>query len=177
MHPTPRLNTLALLLLGALCACATPDAARDAAPSTDAAGGRRVVIGLYDAKGELRLDLANENHPDLAHVYSRQRADATLKLAPDELMDDLLGDLSRLSFGSLAAAGDPPSPGPAVRGWVTVEEGSGRRTFVVPAAGASAEQLQAFAHMKLLINEYYMHVGGLQFVTNPEGHDIFRGPK
>ncbi len=135
------------------------------------------MVGLYDSKGDLRLDLANEGHPELADVYSRQLPDATLKLAPDTLMDELLDDLSRLSFASLAAEGDPPSPGPAVRGWVSVDDGDGRRTFVVPASGATPEQLQAFAFMKLTINEYYTHVGGLQFVTNPQGHDIFRKPR
>ena len=135
------------------------------------------MVELYDAKGDLHLDLANEGHPELAGVYSRQRADATLKLAPEDLMSDLVGDLSHLSFATLSAPGDPPPPGSAVRGWVSVEDDSGRHTFVVPAAGATPDQLQAFANMKLLINEYYTHVGGLQFVTNPQGHDIFRGPK
>jgi hypothetical protein len=177
LHRTPRLHTLALPLLGALLACAGPDVAKEPASSADAAGGRRIQVGLYDAKGEIRLDLANEGHPELAGIYSRQLPDATLKLAPEALMDDLVQDLGRLSFAALSVTGDPPSAGAAVRGWVTVEANDSRRTFIVPASGASAEQLQAFSNMKLLINEYYTHVGGLQFVTNPQGHDIFRGPK
>ena len=136
-----------------------------------------MVVRLYDSKGDLHLDLANEGHPELADVYSSQREDATLKLAPFDLMNDLVGDLAQLSFDTLAAAGGPPGPGPAVRGWVTVETDAGLRTFVMPAAGASDAQRQAFPNMKLVINEYYTHVGGLQFVTNPQGHDIFRGPK
>jgi len=37
-----------------------------------------------------------------------------------------------------------------------------------------ADQLQAFAYMKLVFNEYYSHVGGLQYIQNPEGGDLFR---
>jgi hypothetical protein len=143
------------------------------APGADAAG-RRVVVGLYDAKGPVHLDLANQSHPELADVYSHQRQDASLKLAPDELMLDLVRDLDQLAFSELAAEGEPPGDGPAVRGWVSVTDGASRRIFVLPAQGASREQLEAFAGMKLVINEYYTHVGGLQFVNNPQGHDIFR---
>ena len=159
-----------MALLGALCACSGPGTQHAAGD----AGGRRVIVGLYDAKGPVHLDLANASHPELADVYSHQRQDAALKLAPDELMEDLLGDLAQLAFGSLAEAGGPPRDGAGVRGWVSVDDDGVLRTFVVPAEGASRQQLEAFVGMKLVINEYYTHVGGLQFVTNPEGHDIFR---
>ena len=131
-------------------------------------------MGLYDSKGPVHLDLANESHPELADVYSHQRPDAALKLAPDELMTELLRDLEQLSFAALSAVGDPPADGPQVRGWVCVDDGDARRTFVLPAEGATRQQLEAFVGMKLVINEYYTHVGGLQFVNNPQGHDIFR---
>lgn len=136
-----------------------------------------MVVGLYDAKGEVRLELANASHPDLADTYSHQRSDAALKLAPDELLDDLVRDLGRLGFADLGAEGPPPPADPGVRGWVTLNEDGRLRTFVVPARGASTEALQAFAYMKLTFNEYYTHVGGLQFVNNPQGHDIFRSPR
>jgi len=69
---------------------------------------------------------------------------------------------------------EAPTPTGGLRGWVTVRQGSQSRTFVVPASGGTAEQLQAFVSMKLLMDAYYGQVGGLQFVTNPEGSSIFR---
>jgi len=132
------------------------------------------VVGLYDSKGPIHLDLANATHPELADVYSHQRKDAALKLAPDELMDQLLEDLAQLSFADLSASGDPPADGSPVRGWVYVDEDGTRRTFVVPVEGASKEQLEKFVGMKLVINEYYTHQGALQFVNNPQGKAIFR---
>jgi hypothetical protein len=163
-----RSAALLLTLLAALSACAGPGSAT----------GHRVLVGLYDSKTELHLDLANETHPDYADVYSQERRTADLKLAPDALMDQLVLDLDqRLGFAKLAATSSPPPAGPAVRGWVTVQENGQQRTFVVPAQGASAEQLQAFVDMKLLLNEVYMHLGGLQFVKNPQGAGIFHESK
>jgi hypothetical protein len=173
LHGTPRIAALFLALLAGLPACSSTSAS-DSAASRSMPVGRRVVVGLYDSRGPVHLELAPDNHPDFADVYSHPRPDAALKLAPPELVDDLLRDLERLSFGALSAPGGPPPAGPGVRGWVTLQDGSQRRTFVVPASGAPPEALQAFAYMKLLVNEYYTHVGGLQFVNNPEGHDIFR---
>jgi hypothetical protein len=159
---------LFLTLLAALSACAGPGQAT----------GHRVLVGLYDAKTELHLELANASHPDFAGVYSKERQNADLKLAPDELMDQLVVDLDgRLGFAKLAVPGNPPASGPAVRGWVTVSQDGVRRTFVVPAQNATAEQLQAFVNMKLVLNDVFMHVGGLQFVNNPQGGDIFRDSK
>jgi hypothetical protein len=159
---------LLLTLLAALSACAGPGAATS----------HRVLVGLYDSKTDLHLDLANESHPDFANVYSQQRRNADLKLAPDDLMDQLVHDLDeKLGFAGLAATGDPPEPGAGIRGWVTIQADGSKRTFVVPAQGASAEQLQAFAKMKLVLNDVFMHVGGLQFVNNPQGHDIFHETK
>lgn len=136
------------------------------------------MVGLYDAKTDLHLDLANESHPDYAKVYSQERRSADLKLAPDELMEQLVRDLDeRLGFAMLATAGDPPAPSAAIRGWVTVQQDASRRTFVVPARNATAEQLQAFVNMKLVLNDVFTHVGGLQFVNNPQGADIFRDAK
>jgi hypothetical protein len=130
---------------------------------------------LYDARHQLHLELANESHPELADVYSTKRSDNTLKLAPDALMADLIRDLSREGFDKLATDGEPPSIAPG-RGWVTVQQGDRTRTYVVPAETvATAEQLGAFTRMKLWINEYYSHLGALQFIDNPQGAAIFKG--
>jgi len=165
---TPRFAALLLTLAAALSACA--------GPSQPSPAGAGVVVGLYDSKSGLHLDLANASHPDYADVYSRERADAALKVAPDELMQQLVRDLTeRLGFDGLSTEGSPPKSGASLRGWVVIDRGGKRRTFSVPATGATAEQLQAFVAMKLVISEYYTHLGGLQFVNNPQGADIFRG--
>lgn len=169
----PRIAALFVALLAVLPACSGPGSASGSETGARPLG-RRVLVALYDAKGPVHLELAPASHPDFADVYSRPRPDASLKLAPDELVEDLLRDLEGLSFASLAVDGPPPRASPGLRGWVCIEDSGRARTFVVPAAGASPEALQAFAYMKLLINEYYTHVGGLQFVENPQGHDIFR---
>jgi hypothetical protein len=174
LHRPLRIPALGLALLAALAACAgtVGDASR-----AGLRPGRRVVVGLYDAKGAIRLELANASHPDLADAYSHPRPDAALKLAPDELLDDLVRDLGRLGFEGLGKDGPPPAADSGVRGWVSLNQDGRLRTFVVPAMGASPEAQQAFAYMKLAFNEYYTHVGGLQFVNNPQGHDIFRKPQ
>jgi len=136
------------------------------------------VVGLYDSKGAggpLHLDLASASQPEeVVDVYSQRRSSATLKLLPDEYMQAMLDHLGTLDFADLAAAGDPPPDGPAVRGWVYVDDDGVRRTFVVPAEGATARQLQAFVDMKLAISQLYNHVAGLQHVSNPQGAAIFR---
>jgi len=159
---------LFLTLLAALSACAGPGQAT----------GHRVLVGLYDAKTDLHLDLANESHPEFAKVYSQERRDANLKLAPDDLMEQLVRDLDeRLGFATLAVTGGPPAPSAAIRGWVTVQQDAAKRTFAVPAKNATAEQLQAFVNMKLVLNDVFTHVGALQFVNNPQGSSIFRDSK
>lgn len=131
------------------------------------------MVRLYDARNNLLLELANESHPDFQDLYSRPRSSASLKLAPDELMDDLIGDLDQLDFADLASNGPAPSRSDA-RGWVELREGNTVRTFIVPASSATRQVMEAFASMKLLVGYYYSHIGGLQFIDNPDGADIFR---
>ncbi|MHC4844629.1 MAG: hypothetical protein ACYTCU_00555 [Planctomycetota bacterium] len=135
----------------------------------------RLMVRLYDARNNLLLELANESHPDYQDVYSSARATASLKLAPDDLMGDLIRDLDRLDFEGLAAEGAAPAGG--VRGWVEVREGNRARAFILPADSASAEALESFANMKHVVAYYYQHIGGLQFIDNPQGADIFRSQR
>jgi hypothetical protein len=162
-------RTLIMLVLGSLVLAAC--AGTSGAPS--AALEARTVVRLYDAGSRLRLELANESHPELQDVYSRRRPDASLKLAPDELIGDLVRDLERLEFAALSSQGGPPDEA-SLRGWVQIESDGVERTFAVPSEAPSAEELQAFAYMKLVFNEYYSHVGGLQYIQNPQGGDLFR---
>jgi len=131
------------------------------------------MVRLYDAKNNLLLELANESHPDYQDVYSSARASASLKLAPDDLMDDLIRDLDKLEFQDLAGSGTAPQAS-GIRGWVEVRDGSSAHTFVMPNNDATAEMIEAFASMKLVVQYYYGHIGGLQFIDNPAGADIFR---
>jgi hypothetical protein len=162
-------SALLLGLVGLHCtACAGP---------AGGASGHRVLVRLYDAEDDVRLELANESHPELRDVYSRPREDAALKLAPDALMDDLLASIEQIHFEQLATPGEPPAEQEAaprgLRGWVSVSEDGEQRTFLVPAQQPTAEQLQAYTRMKLVINHYYSQVGGLQFIRNPQGHELF----
>jgi hypothetical protein len=151
-----------------LAACAGPGGA---------ASGDRVLVRLYDAENDTCLELANASHPDLRDVYSQRRPDADLKLAPDDLMGQLLQSLDSVRFGALSTPGAPPpeelTAAEGLRGWVEVAHNGEVRTFRVPALRPSADQLQAFTRMKLVISEYYSHVGGLQFIDNPQGHRVF----
>lgn len=170
----------ALLLLGlAVGACAS-------IPEVDVPAGSRVEVRLYDAGQAIELHLANASHPDLQDVYSERRRSAALKLAPDQLMGQLLASLERAEldvYGTQVAGqpagadagaaysagfrealfGVPPRTGLAVR------RGAAWTRFREPAADASEQERAAFARCKLVINEYYSHVGGLQYIANPEG--------
>ncbi|MHC5211994.1 MAG: hypothetical protein ACYTG2_14845 [Planctomycetota bacterium] len=139
--------------------------------------GHRVVVRLYDAETDVLLELANDSHPELHDVYSQRRADAALKLAPDELMDELVASIEHVRFRELATEGAAPAieeaPIRGLRGWVSISQNGEDATFLVPSGQPSAEQLQAFSRMKLVINEYYSRLGGLQYIQNPKGKNVF----
>jgi len=152
-------------LLGLLPACG-------AVPMLDHSDAR-LMVRLYDARNNLLLELANESHPDYQDVYSSARASASLKLAPDDLMGDLIRDLDSLDFQALADNGAAPRSA-GIRGWVEVRNGGDAHTFVLPDGDATDEMVAAFGSMKLVVGYYYGHIGGLQFIDNPAGADIFR---
>lgn len=165
MIPTRGLLLTGLLVL-AQVACAS------AVPAVPVAPGSRVVVRLYDARSGIELALANESHPELRHVYSEARASATLKLAPDQLIGELLASLDLAGF---ATYGQPaPHEPPRERGFVSVSHDDLLRVVSEPSKGADAELRQAWSRLKLVMDYYYQHVGSLQFVTNPKGDDVFR---
>jgi hypothetical protein len=161
------------LLLGLLAtACAGP---------SGAASGHRVIVRLYDAEYGTHLELANETHPELRDAYSQRKADASLKLVPDELMADLVASIEQVHFDTLSTPGAPPDRAEAadrgLRGWVALDQDGDERTFLIPLDQATSEQLQAYFRMKLVINHFYGGVSGLQYIQNPQGHRIFEsGP-
>jgi hypothetical protein len=164
--PTTRGLLLAGLLAALGAACATT------VPAVPVAAGSRVVVRLYDAGTGIELALANESHPELRDVYSQQRESAALKLAPDQLVGELLA--------SLDAAGFDPFGQPAARepdratSFLSVRHDGSLRVFPRPVAGDAVEQRQAFTRLKLVMDHYYRHVGSLQFVENPQGEQLFR---
>ncbi len=135
-------------------------------------GGDRLLVRLYDGRSKVLLQLSNESNPDLADIYSTEQPDASLKLAPDELLDELIADLDTLNFQTLSTPGAPPASG--VRGWIEVRRNGSGRTFAVPTVGPTADQLSAFVYMKLTVNEYYSHIGSAQFIENPEGGALLK---
>jgi hypothetical protein len=154
-----------LLLLGAcVAACAGPGLF---------GSDQRTLVRLYDADTGVRLELANQSHPDYRDLYSHPRSEANLKLAPDELLESLLDRLDDLNFDRLSAPGGPPDQA-ALLGWLEVSDGSQTRTFAVPRSGATREQLSSFAQMQLAVSDTFTHVTGLQYIDNPKGADLFR---
>ncbi|MFT7461827.1 MAG: hypothetical protein ACI9EF_000161 [Pseudohongiellaceae bacterium] len=140
-------------------------------PSVPVPVGSRVMVRLYDANSGIELALANESHPGMQEVYSHARVDASLKLAPDELMGQLLASLSNNGFDRFAQDEQPPKG--KKRSYLAVEHDGRHSVFNQPARSADVETHQAFARMKLLMAHYYTPVGSLQYVDNPEGGDIF----
>lgn len=151
-----------LLLVSAAAACSGP-----------LLGSDNTLVRLYDAHTGVRIELANEGHPDYRDVYSHPRSEATLKLAPNELIETLLDRLDDLNFDKLSAPGAPPESAELL-GWLEVVQDGQPRTFVVPRSGATREQLSRFAQMQLAVSEAYTHVSGLQYIDNPEGANLFR---
>ncbi len=129
-------------------------------------------VHLYDGRAGTMLGLANESHPDWAGIYSRQQPNAALKLAPEDTMAALLGELDELGFMHRAAPG-PPTATASVRGFLHVRRGNEDFTLAVPTSNYDPDLLGAFAQMKLLMTRYYQSVAGLQFIDNEQGHRFF----
>ena len=179
---------LALLLLGlSVGACSS-------IPEVKFPAGSRVEVRLYDAEQGIQLALANETHPGLQDVYSEQRKNADLKLAPDQLIGQLLASLERAGFdqhakrggrGPTAQAQAIGAPGGAASHTLGAPQPSSLHVlrdgvwseWLEPPDGADREARTAFVHCKLLMNEYYSHVGGMQFIANPEGHSRLRNQR
>lgn len=151
-------------LLLALAACASTPG------EVSVPMGGRVLVRLYDSRSGAELALANESHPELADVYSSKRSKAVLKLAPDELMADLLTSLEREGLSRYARSDDEP---PQSGSWLLVDHGDQHQLMVQPGSNGSVDERQAWGKLKLLVGYYYQHVSGLQYVENPDGASIF----
>lgn len=167
--------TLTLVLATAL-ACTTT-------PSKPIAPGSRVVAALYDGSSGILLALANASHPTLGGVYSQERSDAALKLAPDELIGELRASLDNGDFprwARPAPAGQPRDPlrrgafgiEPG-RGWLALVEDDLVRVFAEPGPASGGAERQAYANLKLIMDLYYTPVGGLQYIENDRGAKVF----
>jgi hypothetical protein len=135
--------------------------------------GSRIVIELYDARSGNLLALANESNPELAHLYSMRREAANLKLAPDQLIGELLHTLNSAAldrFGRVAGPEDLSDQ----TSYLHVAVDGRQQLFVQPGSGAPQEERIAFTHVKLWVNEYFSKVSGLQHVRNRRGGDLFR---
>jgi hypothetical protein len=142
-------------------------------PSVPVPEGSRIVIRLYDAVSGIELALANESYPELKDLYSRSRSDASLKRAPDQLIGELLASLNA---AGLAIYGSPGRPLTLLGkdSYLFLENDGAETLFLKPSTLAPAEERRAYSHIKLVMSEYYMHVGGAQNVENPDGGDFFR---
>lgn len=155
---------LAKIFLVVLSGCSATSA--DPVPQ-----GSRVIVRLYDARSGIVLALANESHPALQEVYSHAREDASLKLAPDQLMGELLAALDRAGFGLHARQNRVPDD--KNRSYLMIERNGQQAVFAEPPPSAETPGRQSFMLMKLIMDHYYTPVGGLQFIDNSRGGDFF----
>lgn len=135
--------------------------------------GSRIVVRLHDGETGVTLALANESYPELSGLYSRSQGHATMKLAPDKLIGELLYSLDHVALADYGQDGRPAE----LRGkesYLFVEQDGRETVFPKPGPAAPIDARRAFTHIKLVMNEYYRHVGSKQFVENPDGADIFR---
>jgi len=168
-------TTLFLALAASLACTATP--------SKPIAPGSRVIAALYDGRSGSLIALANASHPVLGDVYSHEQRSAALKLAPDELIGELRASFDEAGFGRWAQpapAGrprDPLRPGAfgldPGQGFLALVEDDLVRVFVEPARGSPASQRQDYANLKLVMDLYYTPVGGLQYIENDRGAQVF----
>jgi len=160
------LTLLAVIAWAGLNACA-------ATPEVPVPPGSRIVIRLYDGVSGIELALANESYPELKDLYSRSRSDASLKRAPDRLIGQLLFSLDTVGLATYGVQGRPLEP----RGsdsYLFVEQDGIATIFPKPSNAAPVEERRAYSHIKLVMNEYYRHVGSKQHVDNPDGADYFQ---
>ena len=135
--------------------------------------GSAVVVRLHDPNQAIELALANESHPGLNDVYSHERQHANLKLAPDQLMGELLESLRGGGFERFASERAPVGG----RAFLSVDRDGRELVFVQPTSVASDEERQSWAILKLIMDHYYQHIGGLQYVANPDGSFRFKEPR
>ena len=157
---------LGAILATLLAACAS------APPSLPVPTGSRVMVSLEEPARGLRLVLANASHPDLQDVYSSRRADASLKLAPDQLIGELLASLDAAGLAQFGTSLDAPPPPSNTARLLVVRDGA-HRLMERPGASSDAEAARSFGRLELVMNEYYQHVGALQSVANDGGAALF----
>lgn len=160
------LSLFAAIAWAGLTACTTT-------PAVPVPVGSRIVIRLYDGATGIELALANESYPELKDLYSRSQRDASLKRAPDQLIGELLFSLDKIGLRAYGAPGRPAEP----RGgdsYLLVEQNGINTVFPKPSNAAPVEERRAYSHIKLVMNEYYRHVGSKQHVNNPDGAAYFR---
>jgi hypothetical protein len=155
-------------MVSLLASCATT-------PYLPVPAGSRVIVRYVDDSTGIELALANESYPELADVYSRPRDNANLKLAEDRLMGELLASLENAGMPEFGRA-DRPGDGPQGT-YIFVDQDGKQRLFRKPGSRAPESARVAFVKMTLIMSEYYQHVGGSQYVDNPDGHRFFGGQR
>ncbi|MED5330256.1 MAG: hypothetical protein VX916_03105 [Planctomycetota bacterium] len=126
------------------------------------------TVRLFDSRNDLHLELATTSDQAWQSFHSQQRLDGRKKLASPEAMHRLVEGLNDAGFEKLAISGSP-SDSSELRGFISVHQGETRKSFSLPRLGATEQQLRAFGEMKLLMDQYYRSVPGLQYITNPDG--------
>jgi hypothetical protein len=160
---------LPLLALAALAACGSTGGARPDAK------GKPASIVFHDYRSGASLTLVNESHTNRLEQYSKsvRPADATTKVASDEIVDALIQHMASLGFFAKAASGPAPDTSQEWTQALEVDAPGGAR-HMLAQKGIDAGTAKTFREARDAFLEVYNNVFQAQSVEAQPDQQLFK---
>jgi hypothetical protein len=162
------LRALAVAILAAATGCSSLPG-----PVADA---ENLALSLTDYRTDKTLSLVNDTNPDFQDLYSQPRKDASIKLAPMDMMQSLVefaDDHRFFEYARELAPGEAPERTNAI-GAITLTADARNYLFLLQYGEGRVDKgkVQAFTDVQKKIAEEYNHVSSLQFIStsNTDGN-------
>ena len=171
MRPPLHAHLLVSALLAALAglgACAS-------AGPRGGAQGDPVRVSFRDYRTGTELALVNESHTDRLDLYSKQRSDASTKVAADEIVDALIEYFEDQGFYRSAREGRAPVRTDEWTQAIEVETPDGAKTLLAGRA-SNASDAETFRESRDAFIAIYNNVYQAQAVEATPGDELFRAP-
>ncbi len=139
------------------------------------ASGEPMRVTLYMYAQEQKFGLANPAHTDPVELYSKSRGAASLKIADDEVLLDIIDYLGENGFDEREKIGKAPMGGAYTLAF-EVETANGTSHWGTNQKTSSREELIAMNQcVRYYVNEKYNQVQAYQATENTQGGAFFKG--